>query len=190
MLSIKNYGHYWSRRLVDFGTRGRGNQGSLLGATKVDSIQSEADFRHQIAIYCLFDEDREVVYAGQTGKGNQRLLARLRGHSRGQLRDRWTNFSWFGFLDVDEKSQELIDPEDSLEKNISGTHIEALDEMEAVLLQVLEPRLNKQGPRWNAGQKKTVEYFQYTDFEDTDNDDLWEKLIEIEKLLKSSGRES
>lgn len=179
MLTIKNYGHFWSRDLVDWGSRGRGNQGSLLGAFRATAEKADADFRDQIAIYVLFNGNREVVYIGQTGKGNQRLFSRLRQHARGPMRDRWHNFSWFGFLDVDSKSGKLIET-DNPEAAVKGSHLAALDEIEAVLMQIVEPRLNKRGPNWT----DTVEYFQYSDAEPTTLDDIWFELESIKDRLK------
>lgn len=166
MLSICNYGHYWSRELIDWGTKGKGNAGTLKATHKPGQKGAIADFRDQIAIYVLFDENRDVVYIGQTGSGNQRLFSRLRQHSRGQFRDRWENFSWFGFLEpspggilrVPEKNSSGEENENNiLSKEVSGSFSEALDEIEAVLMQIVEPILNKQGPKW----KGAKEYFQF-----------------------------
>lgn len=172
MLAIVNYGHFWSRELIDWGSTGAGNKGRLRASTKAGSTKWTADFREQIAIYALFNEDREAVYVGQTGSGKQRLFHRLRQHSRGQLRDRWSNFSWFGFLEPSKKGHlappkraakqsDAINNGDTesraLSADIEGSFREALDEIEAVALQLLEPRLNKQGPKW----KGAKEYFQF-----------------------------
>ena len=137
-----------------------------------------------LGIYVLYNEDREVVYLGQTGSGEQRLFQRLRAHSRGPMRDRWENFSWFGFLKVN-KNNELKKPkrgnnDAELSDAVSGSYRDALDESEAVLLQILEPRLNKQGPRW----KDAVEYFQFDPFEDeSSNDDIMQQLAGIQGML-------
>lgn len=177
MLAIKNYGHYWSRDLIDWGNRGRGNQGSLKGARTAFAEQAHADFREQIGIYCLFGPNREVVYVGQTGARDQRLWYRLRQHSRGHLRDRWTNFSWFGFLSVDANGQ-LAAAQDP-DQPIAGQYAAALNEIEAVLIQILEPRLNKQGPRWGRDQDETVEYFQFSEREPKTLESLSEQLAEL-----------
>lgn len=179
MLTIKNFGHYWSRDLIDWGWRGKGNQGSLKGCRKADGKDYVADFREQIGIYLLFNSEREVVYLGQTGKGTQRLFIRLRQHAHGQMRDRWTNFSWFGFLGFDSKTKKLVEAQDP-DKAVQGSHIAALDEIEAILLQVLEPRLNKQGPKWG---KDTLEMFQYSEEEDEVTLDMLK--FEIEQLKDS-----
>jgi hypothetical protein len=174
MLAIKNYGHFWSRELIDWGNRGPGNQGTLKGARSAFAQAAQADFRNQIGIYCLFSPLREVVYVGQTGAGDQKLWKRLRQHSRGHLRDRWTNFSWFGFLGVGDQGQ-LLEAQNP-EQPIVGQYASALNEVEAVLLQILEPRLNKQGPRWGNGANETVEYFQFSDHDPTTLESLAEEL--------------
>ena len=170
MLTIKNFGHYWSRDLIEWGGRGRGNQGHLKGIKRRSSTEPDTDFRNQIGIYVLYGKNREIVYAGQAGRGNYRLFNRLKDHSGGSMRDRWTNFSWFGFLDVDDNGG-LVEAEDP-SAAVQGSHTAALNETEAVLLQVLEPRLNKQGPRWNG----VTEYYQYSEWENTTMDDLWDRL--------------
>jgi hypothetical protein len=58
----------------------------------------------------------------------------------------------------------------------------ALDEIEAVLMQIVEPRLNKRGPNW----KDTIEYYQFSDAEPATLDDLWFELEELKKQLKGS----
>jgi len=72
-----------------------------------------------------------------------------------------------------------------------GTNSEALDETESVLLQLLEPRLNKQGPRWG---KETQEYLQYIEQEFGDAvsanpeiQELHEKLDAIQQQIKNLG---
>ena len=97
-LAIKNYGHYWSRNLVNWGTRGKNNSGDMLGYLIDNRKPRVTDFRDQIGIYVLYAEQREVVYIGQAGSGGQQLFLRLRQHTRDHLRDRWQYFSWFGFV--------------------------------------------------------------------------------------------
>lgn len=181
MLAIKNYGHFWSRDLIDWGNRGPGNQGTLKGARSPFAEAAQADFRSQIGIYCLFSQSREVVYVGQTGAGEQRLWKRLRQHSRGPLRNRWSSFSWFGFLGVGEDGQ-LLEAQNP-EQQINGQYIQALNEIEAVLLQILEPRLNKQGPRWGNGANGTVEYFQFSEHEPATLESLAGELAALRQQI-------
>ena len=160
MLAIRNFGHFWSRQLVDWGAPGRGGAGSILGYRMDQRRPKKVDFRDQIAIYVLFTADREVVYVGQTGSGTQRLFHRLRHHSRAGLRDRWTNFSWLGLRAVNQNGR--LSEYQQPNSKCKGPNQNALDEIESVLLQLFEPRLNKQGPRWGDG---TAEYLQYVPWE-------------------------
>lgn len=178
MATIRNFGHYWSRDLIDWGYAG--SAGAILGALRVNANEyNTADFRRQIGIYVLYDENREAVYVGQTGKGNNRLFERLRQHSRGPMRDRWTAFSWFGFLDVGPDGF-LLEREDGAIP--AHAHADALNQFEAILLQVTEPRLAKKGPNWN----DTTEYFQFVAEEPTTLDDLWGEVQELRALIEAT----
>ena len=177
-LAVRNFGHFWNRENVIWGTRGKGNQGSLSGYRTVSRVVRVTDFRDQIGIYVLFDEKREVVYIGQTGSGERRLFLRLRDHTRDHLRDRWSYFSWFGFRQV-KNGGDLSEAQKPGAK-IQGNGSDALDEIESILLQLFEPRLNKQGPRWG----KTEEYLQYVEF-----DEEIDPMVEVnEKLAEISAK--
>lgn len=159
--TILNFGHFWDRNKISWGRQKvPGHLKGYRGSTRNGDI---VDFREQIGIYVLFTNTREVIYIGQSGSGTQRMLSRLRQHTRDHLRSRWSNFSWFGMCDVDYRSNKLCeyDPA-SISKNSS------LDEMEAILLQLFEPRLNKQGPKWGS---ETVEYFQFWESEEAEDVD-------------------
>ena len=189
-ITIRNYGHYWSRDLVNWGGRGRGRAGDLSGYIKLNRRPRVTDFRNQIGIYVLFSGNREVVYLGQTGASDHRLFLRLRDHTTDHLRDRWSNFSWFGFRRVNADGS-LSDAQHP-DARIQGNAGQALDEIEAVLLQLFEPRLNKQGPRWG----DALEFLQYvpSEFQNeivTFEDRVADSLNRIEQLLdvRSEGRD-
>lgn len=160
MLAIRNYGHFWSRDLVDWGKPGRGAGGRLMGYVLSDRAPAITDFRDQIGVYVLFTSSREAIYVGQAGAGDQRLFVRLRQHTRDHLRDRWQYFSWFGLREVNQRLD--LSEHQKPESRCLGTNKDALSEVEAVLLQLFEPRLNKQGPRWG---DDTVEFLQYVPWE-------------------------
>ena len=157
MLAIRNFGHFWSRNLVNWGSQGSGGQGSLDGYYLDNRKPYLVDFWGQIGIYVLFTANREVVYIGQVGSGDQRLGLRLRAHTRNNLRDRWNYFSWFGMRQANINGGKLSEQQKP-SSSCNGTNSMALDEVEAVLIQLFEPRLNKQGPKWG---QDTVEFFQY-----------------------------
>jgi hypothetical protein len=146
---IKNYGLRWVRDQVYWGSPGV--SGSLSGKGNSKSI----DFKEQIGIYILYEPIFTPVYIGQAGFGKATLLQRLRNHRNDHLRDRWTSFSWFGFREVN-KDGSLSARQDA-STSMSITYGSALDEIEGILIEVLEPRLNKQGASW---QKTAQEYVQ------------------------------
>jgi hypothetical protein len=166
VFAVANYGHFWRRDRVSFGKPGRGNDGSLKGYFGSLRDPSVVEFKDQIGIYVLFTEAREAIYVGQAGSGVQRLLSRLRVHTRDHLRDRWIYFSWFG-LKQHNKDGSLSDKQKA-DSKFSGTNSDALDELEAVMIQLFEPRLNKQGPKW----KDTQEFKQWDDMLDPDEEEL------------------
>ena len=180
MLAIRNYGYLWERKYF---YRGAGsNAGHLRGYNK--KHKDGVDFRYQIGIYVLYDKDMNVVYVGQVGSGNKYLFGRLKDHFDDHLWNRWVFFTWFGLRAVNENGS--LSQNDKIEKVVRQPLGEALDEIEAVLIQVLEPRLNKQGPKW----KDAEEYFQSTDHADNDvslnelRDELEQQLRDIKKALK------
>lgn len=80
---IKNYGLMWRRDLVSWGS-GR-KKGQLLGRRK-----KVIDFRKQIGVYVLYNENRSAIYVGQAGQGeSDRLFVRLRTHTHDRLAERW-----------------------------------------------------------------------------------------------------
>ncbi len=173
-LAVRNYGHFWSRKLVNWGDRGRNRGGDLLGYVTVNRRPRVTDFREQIGIYVLFGENREVVYVGQTGSGNRKLFLRLRDHTKDHLRDRWENFSWFGFGRVNQNGG--LSTAQRPDSVVQARSSAALDEIESVLLQLFEPRLNKQGSRWG----NTQEYLQYVPAEhEASEPSIDEKLAEL-----------
>lgn len=171
---IRNFGHLWERRYIQWG--GPGIKGHLHGyRTPTDD---GADFRDQIGIYILFDKQYTPIYTGQVGSKNQRLFARLKQHTSDHLWNRWEYFTWFGFRRVNTGNGQLSD-HDKPEKNFTASGSTLLNEIEAALLVALEPKLNKQGPKW----KDVDEYYQTVD-EDLEERSVSEVLVEMESLKK------
>lgn len=175
MSIIKNYGLRWVRNKVEWGSRGKGKEGKLNGRKASEKSGSIIDFREQIGIYVLYEPNYIPVYIGQAGNGNARLYNRLNTHQVNHLRDRWTHFSWFGFSEIEDDETLATSP-----GNISLTFPEALGEIEGILIQVLEPRLNKQGPKW---QQTATEYVQWG-YEDDDPHAIPKLLSMIETLTE------
>lgn len=179
MSIIKNYGLRWSREKIDWGARGKGNQGRLTG--KLSSLKSfgVVDFRDQIGIYVLYDARFDPVYIGQAGMSHARLFQRLKNHTNDHLRDRWEFCSWFGFRAVNQDCS--LSDKHNPDASTSISYAEALGEIEGILIQVLEPRLNKQGPKW---QQTAEEYVQEGKDEDTTSlSDLAQMIEQLQKQL-------
>ena len=60
-LIIHCFGLFWDRDQIDFGKKGPGNQGNLLG--HYDGAQHATQFRDQSGIYILYVEVTEDIFA-------------------------------------------------------------------------------------------------------------------------------
>ena len=156
-MSIKNYGLMWDRDSVRWvGTRG--NAGRLMGQGPIGkpiNAQREVDFREQIGVYILY-RNENVVYVGQAGSGNYTLFSRLKNHLTDHLADRWDKFSWFGVRNVN-KNGNLSKAQGDINRSLKASEI--LDLLEGLLINVVEPPLNKQGARWS----DIEQYFQLSE---------------------------
>jgi hypothetical protein len=101
----------------------------------------------------------------------------LKIHTNDHLRDRWSYFSWFGFRDVN-KSGKLSEKQ-APESEIKTPYTDALNEIEGILIEALEPRLNKQGARWIAR-----EYVQHSE----NDEDKISKIYEMVESLTQKPR--
>jgi hypothetical protein len=182
MFVIRNVGLLWRRDKVDWsGTPGPNGRAKLEGYLR-GSPEFVVDFRSQIGIYLLVDDrfdDRKVVYVGEAGLGKSSLYARLKTHTRNHLAARWTRFSWFGLRTVNDDGT-LRKNQGAGNRVVHRTRRQALDEYEALLLEILEPPLNKQGPKWT----ETERYIQVRAAKAPPDDS--EKLDLILKDLRST----
>ena len=103
----------------------------------------------------------------------------------GTLWNRWEYFSWVGFRGVN--SDGSPSDKQSVDSAVSGfRYSDALNEIEGILIEVIEPKLNKQSGRL----KSAAEYFQVVDdrADDVSMKQLQEILIEVNsQLAKMSG---
>lgn len=140
--ALRAFGMFWRRDKVMWNSGGRqllGRQGS--GANPVD-------FAGQVGVYLLHDRDR-VIYVG---RADDALFARLLAHTKDRLEGRWDRFSWFGLKNVNDQGA-------LAEASPGWTHKVVVDTMEALLIEALEPPLNrKRGDGFSA-----VEYQQAED---------------------------
>lgn len=173
---IKNYGFLWDRNHI---YRGAGNNaGHLKGSASGLAV---ADFREQIGVYVLYDSSQRIVYVGQAGNGNATLFTRLKNHMDGQMWNRWQYFTWIGFRDVNADGN--LSAQQSVYSGVSGfKYSDALNEVEGILIEVIEPKLNKQSGRL----KSAREYYQYRDerLNDVTTADVLEELQALRRELK------
>lgn len=177
MAIIKNYGFLWDRSQI---YRGAGsNAGHLKGTS---SGRPVADFREQIGVYVLYDARQNIVYVGQAGNGNATLFSRLKNHMDGKLRNRWSYFSWVGFRDVNGDGS--LSAQQNVDSGVSGfKYSDALDEVEGILIEIIEPKLNKQSGKL----RNAVHYYQYQDtrLDVTTTNELFHEITELRKQLYS-----
>jgi hypothetical protein len=124
--ALRSFGMFWQRELVNWGPakpRLLGRQG--LGA-------SEVNFADQLGIYLLHDRER-VIYVG---RATEAISVRLRSHTADRLGGRWDRFSWFGLRGV-AVGGELADFSSTWTQSV------VVDTMEALLIETLEPPLNR-----------------------------------------------
>jgi hypothetical protein len=134
MGTIKNFGFMWERKKIDWGRRGPGGNRSLKGRM-VGHKRRVVEFAGQMGIYVLYDKFEQPGQIGQA----KLIINRLRDHRIDHLRNRWSLFSWFGFYKVGVNDQLLIkDQTTELRRTLRLE--ESLHELEAILIQVLEPR--------------------------------------------------
>lgn len=181
---IKNYGFLWERKLLYRGAGGNGNSGHLKGKARG---KLEADFREQIGVYVLYDRNQNIVYVGQAGNGNANLFTRLKNHMADSLWNRWEYFTWIGFRDVNADGS--LSNQQNVGTAVSGfTYSDALNEIEGILIEIIEPKLNKQSGRL----RSATEYFQVVDVRITEvsmrqiQSDLLDVKEKLDKL--ANGR--
>jgi hypothetical protein len=123
---------------VNWGKRGPGGGGQLLGQFGTKASPTTVDVWEQQGIYLLL-HDWRVVYVGKAI--SMALGARLRNHLSDRLAGRWDRFSWYGIRTV-RITGELGTP--VANKQASAEDLVAT--FEALLVVATSPPLNRQGP--------------------------------------------
>ena len=132
---IKAYGTFWNPDIVDWGKRGPGNKGQLLGCvTKDDGYSYEIDFWDAQGIYVLLSEFR-AIYVGQSGNS---MGKRLRDHLTDRFAGRWDMFSWFSVSGVRTTTFDVSAPG----QRQFGPKV-MIDTLEALGILIADPALNR-----------------------------------------------
>ncbi|MCB0985984.1 MAG: GIY-YIG nuclease family protein [Ilumatobacter sp.] len=137
---INAYGLHWHRDHVNWG-KGRVAR-TMMGVPAKARRNDPVDVSGRAAIYALYGPNFDLVYVGQAGAGaSTNLGSRLAAHRRDHLAQRWERFSWFALA----PGRKAI------------PHGTALNQLEAVLMAVSEPRLNLQRGRFGAGVEQLLQ---------------------------------
>lgn len=132
---IRAFGMFWNPDIVDWGQRGAGNQGKLIGSVKMNKNTYDIDFWNAYGIYVLHNEYRPT-YVGKAAA--TRLGARLRDHLTDRHAGRWDMFSWFSLSKVNTTTRNVGDPgtRQVSEKTVADT-------LEALSILITDPPLNR-----------------------------------------------
>jgi hypothetical protein len=161
---VKYYGLYWDRDYVDW--HNKLMMAVPLGKTGQGPVKSTADedwnclnFWGQRGVYILYDTGMLPVYAGQVGtkrsntnEGND-LGERLRAHQFGKYRNAWHFFSWFGFLEAEDRDFKIRGMDKKQRQDFQWEWAKVgkvdlntlLSSFEAILIEGFIPRLNARG---------------------------------------------
>lgn len=132
---IRAYGHYWNPDIVEWGQKGPGGQGRLLGTVKQNGRNYEIDFWNAFGIYVLHDEFR-AIYVGKAA--STRLGPRMRNHLTDRFAGRWDMFSFFSLSKVNVTSKNVAEP------GIRQLKKETVnDTLEAISILIADPPLNR-----------------------------------------------
>lgn len=142
---IRNMGLHWKREKVNWSKVDGKVQ--LLGKYR----RTVVNFHDQIGIYVLY-KDFVPVYVGLCGIGQDTIGNRLLSHTKGKHADRWDGFSWFGLRFV-KNNLELSTPPKGRGTDTSTI----LHNIEGILLDTIDPQLNRKGGTWG---KDVIKYKQ------------------------------
>jgi hypothetical protein len=161
--AVQAFGMFWERVSVHWSS----SKPKLLG--RQNAASEAVDFSGQVGVYLLHDRER-VIYVGRAGDA---LGGRLKAHTIDRLGGRWDRFSWFGLRSVRENAQ-------LSEGIVSWSQEVVIDTMEALLIESLEPPLNrKRGDNFSA-----AEYIQSVD----PQIEAERRRAIAEEILKGGGR--
>lgn len=130
---IKCYGEYWNPDIVEWGKKGAGNSGKLIG--KIKPNNRHIDFWDARGVYVLH-ENFKVVYVGKAFK--TQIGKRLRDHLSDRLAGRWDMFSWYSTSAVRQTRKDVSKPG---QRQIRPVTI--IDTMEALAILIADPALNR-----------------------------------------------
>ncbi len=139
--ALRAFGMFWQRALVVWK-----NPPTLLGRQGAGA--TDVNFADQVGVYLLHDRER-VIYVG---RATDAVFSRLKAHDTDRLGGRWDRFSWFGLRTVMENGK-LSSSATPWNEDV------VIETMEAVLIESLEPPLNRR----RGDNLSGIEYVQVED---------------------------
>ena len=132
---IKAYGLYWNPEIVDWGSRGRHQKGTLHGKVKLKTKTHTIDFWKAQGVYVLLAEFKPI-YVGKAIKAP--LGSRLRTHITDRFAGRWDMFSWFTTSTLNITSKDVRDPG---QRQVPAVTV--INTLEALGILIADPPLNR-----------------------------------------------
>lgn len=130
---IKCYGEFWNPDMVEWGKRGAGNKGTLIG--KIKPSNKHIGFWEARGVYVLHDNFK-AIYVGKAFGTS--LGKRVRDHLSDRLAGRWDMFSWYSTSAVRATKKDVSKPG---QRQIKPETI--IDTMEALAILIADPALNR-----------------------------------------------
>jgi len=132
---IRAYGQFWNPDTVDWGGKGPGMKGKLLGKVRKKGITHEINFWDAKGIYVLH-ADFKAVYVGKAD--STKLGPRLRDHLTDRFAGRWDMFSWFVTSTIATTEERVRDPG---KRSVEPGSV--INTLEALAILTADPALNR-----------------------------------------------
>lgn len=132
---VKLYGEFWNPDIVDWGSQGAGNKGTLPGTLIIDGTKKEVDCWDARGIYILHENFR-ATYVGKAF--STPIGKRLRDHLTDRLAGRWDMFSWYSTSNYRRTKNDLSV---AGQRNLNPETI--ISTLEALAILIADPPLNR-----------------------------------------------
>mgnify|MGYP003148119823 CR=1 FL=1 len=142
-MKITSFGLFWREDEIEWEPgQGRRNEFRLLGLIGANTgTLRVCDFRHQSGIYVLYD-DYGPTYVGLTRALG--LGQRLKNHTSDRHAGKWDRFSWFGFKDISESTNEAgMNFLEAGKDRVKSSQYTTIGDLEALLIAAMGTRSNR-----------------------------------------------
>jgi len=165
-MSVKCFGLFWRRDEIDWNPGGGAKGGFRLLGHRYENkpVLRVADFCDQLGIYILYG-NTGPYYVGLTKTG--KLGGRLKNHTEDEHKEKWVQFSWFGFRRVlTGKDVNGLRNLGSMAEVELGNPVSDITDLEALLIRAMGLH-NKNQPKFKSAEEwKQVKRDDVKDFMD------------------------